>query len=501
MKRGSGVLLHISCLPSVGGIGDLGPEAYRFADMLAQARQRYWQMLPLNPSNPENGESPYFSSSAFAGNPLLISLERLADQGLISADDISPDMRASTSMVNYPAVRKTKIAALEKAFAAFRSKEPDEPYIRFCWYHGEWIDDYALFVALKRRFEGRVWSEWPEGLKNRHPEALRQAASELSNDIAREKFLQYLFFMQWTALRSYCNAKSIEIIGDLPIYVSYDSADVWAHPEFFKLDGDKRPVAVSGVPPDYFSTTGQLWNNPVYNWEVLRADRYTWWTKRMKALFEYFDIVRIDHFRGLVHYWEVPAGSLTAITGSWQSVPTYDFFDALLNYFPQFPVIAEDLGLITPDVHEAMHHYGFPGMKILMFAFDQDDPHHPYLPHEFERNCIVYTGTHDNDTMKSWLQKADQKMIGRISEYLGRALPAEETIQEFIRIAMMSAADVAIFPLQDLLMLGNEARMNNPAAHAGNWLWRCPRQALDQFPAEKLRSMATVYGRAPLAST
>ena len=497
--RGSGILLHLSSLPAPHGIGDLGPVAYRFADMLVKGAQLYWQVLPLNPTHPGSFNSPYFSSSALAGNPLLISMDRLCDDQLLSVEDI-PEVSFSEDQVDYRKTVSFKLPILLKAFRNFQTsgKEKDL-FTAFCTEQHYWLHDFALFMALKKKFDGAPWNEWPDPVKFRNSSALHAVEDEFAEQIECEKWLQYIFFSQWKALKTYCNSNNIQIIGDIPIYVSYDSVDVWTNPQLFKLDKQMNPVAVSGVPPDYFSETGQLWNNPVYNWDMMKKSNFRWWIERMQAMFTRFDIVRIDHFRGLVEYWEVPAGEETAINGSWQPVPTYEFFDKLIREIPGFPVIAEDLGIITDDVKEAMEHYGFPGMKVLLFAFGEDNPTHPYLPHMYDKNCMVYTGTHDNNTIRGWLEhEAGDEDKKRIYRYTGCSDRSTASIGwAMIRLAQSSVAQCSIIPAQDLLLLGIECRMNQPAVAAGNWQWRISSDQLDQLPLGTLKEMAICYGRIP----
>lgn len=496
--RGSGVLLHISSLPSVHGIGDLGPEAYTFVDHLKNAAQSFWQVLPLNPTTPGNCNSPYLSSSSAAGNTLLISLEKLAAVGLLSQKDIS-EGAFSAGWVDYPAVTRFKIPLLEKAFAVYSKQKDTGSFEQFCSAHKCWLDDYALFTALKLRFNGTHWNSWPRELKYRYPEALARAILECNEDILREKWYQFIFYSQWEELKRYCHKNAVRIIGDIPIYVGYDSVDVWCHPDHFKLDEHLTPIAVSGVPPDYFSTTGQLWNNPVYDWSVLKKAGFTWWNERMKAMFGRFDIVRIDHFRGLVQYWEVPAGEKTAINGSWQPVPTRELFDTMLRHFPDFPVIAEDLGIITDDVRAEMEYYRLPGMKVLLFAFGDADPFHPYLPHMYRNNCIVYTGTHDNNTIRGWFEnEAGNDGRERLFQYAGSHDRSVETaVWAMVRLAQSSVADIAVVPLQDLLVLDASARMNRPSIAEGNWEWRVTGEQMARFPTQTLHEMAVLFGRLP----
>jgi 4-alpha-glucanotransferase len=494
--RGSGVLLHIASLPSAHGIGDFGPAAYRFADFLVRTGQTFWQVLPLNPTDATCGNSPYFSRSTFAMNPLFIGIDRLVEEGLISETDIPAPPYFFPGRIDYYRAGAYKEAVLETAFQRFEQAVPPEDYRAFCEMHSGWLDDFALFTALKREFKGLVWSGWPEELQDREPEAMKEAAHHLNERMEKEKFLQYLSFRQWFWLKSYCNEKGIQIIGDLPIYVCYDSADVWVNQHVFKLDRDKAPTAVSGVPPDYFSKTGQLWNNPVYRWDVLRETGYKWWIERMGHTLNCFDRVRIDHFRGLVKYWEIPAGETTALNGEWKEVPAEHFFKTLVEWFQRFPVIAEDLGFITPDVYEVMERFQFPGMKVLLFAFGYDDPMHPFLPHTYPRNCVAYTGTHDNNTLRGWFEnEASPEDKQRLFRYLYRNPPADEIHWEMIRLVMMSVADTAVIPMQDILGLGQDARMNRPAIPSGNWTWQLKSRQITPDIEDRLSVMTKTYGR------
>jgi len=489
-------LLHISSLPSPHGIGDFGSAAYRFADFLARTRQTFWQVLPLNPTDPMCGNSPYFSRSTFAMNPLFAGMEGLIADGLISETDLPELPPCLSGPVDYNRAGACKGAIFEKAFRKFQEGPDHDDYREFCSAQSFWLDDFALFTALKGQFNGNVWSEWPESLRDRRPRALKEAAEHLKQRVEKEKFLQYVLFKQWFSLKSHCNKKGIEIVGDLPIYVSYDSADVWVNPHIFKLDRDRVPTAVSGVPPDYFSETGQLWNNPVYRWDVLKQTGYGWWIQRMAHLFNCFDRVRIDHFRGLVKYWEVPADETTALNGEWKEVPSDNFFKTLTEWFPRFPVIAEDLGYITPDVRDVMDRFHFPGMKVLLFAFGDDDPMHPFLPHAYPRNCVAYTGTHDNNTSRGWFEnEASPEEKERLFRYLYREPKVEEIHWEMIRLVMMSVADMAIFPMQDILGLGGDARMNRPANPTGNWTWRLKPGQINPDIEEILRVLTATYGR------
>lgn len=493
--RSSGILLHPSSLPSAHGIGDLGPAAFRFADILMKTGQRFWQMLPLNPTESVHGHSPYHSPSAFAGNLLLISPQVLVRQGLLPESQKASSPAWPEQRVAFSRVVRFRQRLLRQACDRFGTDGDSSAYERFCRRAG-WLDDFSLYAVLRSHYHPRPWFEWPRPLRDRQPKALQAARQKFRDRIRYQKILQYLFFHQWHELRQYCNHRQIRLIGDMPIYVPFDSADVWAHPQCFKLTSSGRPVAVSGVPPDYFSATGQLWGHPVYDWKVLQEEGYGWWIDRMQHHLLLYDLTRIDHFRGLVAYWEVPARAKTAVKGRWVPVPAQDFFDRLNKRFGRLPVIAEDLGTITADVREVIRSYGFPGMRVLLFAFGDDFPHGSFLPHRHEPNCVVYTGTHDNNTIRGWFeQEADRKTKRNLVRYLGRDVPVEELHWEFIRLAMMSTAETVIVPLQDVLGLGSEARMNRPARRRGNWRWRFTWDALDSETTDRLRDMTETYGR------
>jgi 4-alpha-glucanotransferase len=465
-------------------------------DFLADGKQTYWQILPLNPTDPIHNDSPYSSISAFAGNPLLISPDRLVQDDWLLQSDLESAPPFPTNTVEYRAVHQYKERLWEIAYARFQAKSPPPEYEQFCAEQSGWLDDFALFMGLKSKFSGKVWGDWPPGLRDRQSEALQAAQRELSPRIGREKFVQYLFFRQWGSFKNYGRKRGIQIIGDIPIYVDYDSADVWVYPELFKLDENKKPYVVAGVPPDYFSQTGQRWGNPIYRWDILKERKYPWWTQRVGHNLALFDFVRIDHFRGLVGYWEIPATEKTAVIGKWIEAPALDFFNHLQKEFPGLPVIAEDLGLITPDVRQIMDHFRFPGMKVLVFAFGPDLPGNPDIPHNFSRNCVAYTGTHDNNPIKGWFEtEASPDDQERLFRYLGRKVPPDDLPRELVRLVMMSVADTAIFPMQDILGLGRQARMNFPSTREGNWEWRLSPDLLTPQVAEKLREMTEIYGR------
>jgi 4-alpha-glucanotransferase len=497
-KRGSGILLHLTSLPSAFGIGDLGPWAYRFADFLAESKQKCWQCLPLNPTDGEAGNSPYHSTSAFAFNPLLISPEMLVQEGFLSREDLEPLPSFPVQRVDYPAVTAYKERIFSRAFELFRTGAVPSDYQAFCDRNRPWLDPFALFTALKAYYVGKAWYTWPDmhrytnvaALEAQQPERIRAWAEKV-------RFLQYLFFTQWTQLKAYCRRKGIRVFGDMPIYMIHDSADVWMHPEIFNLDPHTgQPLTVAGVPPDYFSKTGQLWGNPVYRWDALKEGRYGWWMERIAHNLELFDLVRLDHFRGFVAFWEVPAGEKNAVKGRWVAAPATDFFSELTKRFPALPLVAEDLGTITPDVWELMDHFRLPGMKVLLFAFGPDLPDNLYAPHNHTPWSVVYTGTHDNNTVRGWFEKeASQEDKHRLCRYLGKDVSAETVHREMIRLAMMSVARMAIFPMQDVLGLGEEARMNRPASNHDNWRWRLNPQDLSPSVSGDLCRLTELYGR------
>ncbi|MBD3347445.1 MAG: 4-alpha-glucanotransferase [Chitinivibrionales bacterium] len=497
MKRGSGVLLHITSLPGPYGIGDLGPEAFRFVDTLADAHQRYWQILPVNPTNPATNNSPYFSSSALAGNPLLVSPDFLVRDGLITRSEADNVKMPESSDVDFEKIIPRKEALLDSAFKRFLKCDTNRvSFEKFCNEQQHWLDDFSAFKVIKTLQHEKEWSLWPPDLRDHTPEHVTTVEADHAIEFRKQKFYQYLFYRQWHELKSYCNKKGIKIFGDMPIYVAYDSADVWNNPHVFKLTRDKKLNAVSGVPPDYFSKTGQLWNTPVYNWEYLEKTGFAWWLKRLEHAFSLYDILRIDHFRGLVQYWEVSSGEKTAINGKWADVPSEKFFDTLVNRFPGVPIVAEDLGTITDDVKEIMRKYNFPGMKVLLFAFGEDDPDHPYLPENFSENCIVYTGTHDNSTVMGWLTDTSHKEEKkRFYRYLGKEPEGPEAVYEMIRLAMESVAGAAIIPMQDILCLDNSARMNTPAASDHSWTWRLTTPQADRSHLDRVAEMTEKYGR------
>jgi 4-alpha-glucanotransferase len=495
LPRASGVLLPIPCLPSRFGIGDLGPNAYRFADYLHSAGQRVWQILPLNPTTHTYRHSPYHGASTFACNPLLISPELLAAEGFLDRDELPPP-EFPESRIDYAAAAQVKQGLLDRACARFRQRLPREDYTRFCAENAAWLEDYVLFTALIARYTDEAWNRWPPEIQQRQPAALARLRAELHDVLEDLKIVQYFFDRQWIELRTHCRKKGVRIFGDLPIYVPFHSADVWAHPQLFKLDDTGSPVAVSGVPPDYFSTDGQLWGHPVYRWDVHRDTRYEWWVLRFARNLALFDYVRIDHFRGLVAYWEVPAHEPTAAGGKWVQTPAEDFFSELRHRFVCLPVIAEDLGVITADVRETMQRFGFPGMRVLLFGFSEDPATNVNALHHIPDNGVVFTGTHDNNTVKGWFEtEASAAEKRRLKLTLGRE-PAADTLHwDMIRLAMMSPARMCIIPVQDLLGLGPEARINTPGRWEGNWLWRMSPGQFDALPQQQLLELTEVFGR------
>ena len=496
-NRRSGLLLHITSLPSPYGVGDLGPEARRFADLLAEAGQSLWQVLPLNPTLGIYGNSPYSSPSAFAGNPLLISPDDLVRDGILDPSDLEDPPAGNVYRTDYPRAAQYKERLLRKAFDRHRDRLEDDPtFLEFRRRNGHWLEDYSLFRALKEEFRETAWGDWPEEVRDRHEAPLRDARLRLSDAVLEHQFVQFLFFTQWRSLKEYCNKRCIQIIGDIPIYVSYDSADVWAHPRLFKLDERRRPEFVAGVPPDYFSETGQLWGNPVYSWKENRKTDFRWWLDRMEHNLCLFDLIRLDHFRGFVSYWEVPGSQKTAIGGKWVKVPTRQLFDRFFRRFASLPIIAEDLGVITADVREAMRACAFPGMKILVFAFGGDVAQNPYAPHNHSPDSIVYTGTHDNNTVKGWFcREAGPGEKESLFAYLGRGIGEEEVAWELVRLGMMSVARMAVFPMQDILGLGEEGRMNLPAVTHGNWEWRMSSEQFSPELVQRLRAATRLFGR------
>jgi len=492
-KRSSGILLHPTSLPGSYGIGDLGPQAYQWVDFLSASGCSLWQILPLGPTG--YGDSPYQCFSAFAGNPYLVSPDLLLEDGLLFPRDLPPMPEFPADRVDFGAVIPWKLEILNKAFNQFQRLEStgiQKEFDSFCEDHAFWLDDFALFMALKETYGGGPWVKWPASLRERSPKALKRARKALSTPILSQMFYQFLFFRQWKALRTYTSSKNIQIIGDIPIFVAHDSAEVWSQPELFYLNKKGNPTVVAGVPPDYFSKTGQLWGNPLYNWEIHARNDFAWWIQRIRAVLDLVDIIRLDHFRGFAGYWEVPAREKTAVKGRWVNGPGESFFEVVSVPFGDLPIIAEDLGEITPDVVAMRDRFDLPGMKIVQFAF-HGDPDEPFLPHNHVSNCIVYTGTHDNDTTRGWYERVPEKEKDFYRRYLGR--DGHDVAWDMIRAAWMSVGVFAITPMQDLLSLDNTARMNYPGNPSGNWSWRMDEDQMNNFLSARLRDFNLLYGR------
>lgn len=495
--RASGILLHPTSFPGRFGIGDIGPEAYRFVDFLADTGQQIWQVLPLGPTG--HGNSPYMSYSSMAGNHLLISLEQLQERGLLNQEDLDGLPEFLADHVDYERVIPVKTQLLRQAAENFKEKatpEEQHEFADFCEKRDFWLDEYAFFMALKQAYGGKSWVEWDSEIAHREPGAMGRWRLRLASTISFEKYLQFEFFRQWSNLKQYANDRGIQIVGDMPIYVAHDSVDVWGFPANFMVDEETlEPALMAGVPPDYFSETGQLWGNPIYNWDELKKRGFRWWLQRLKTLLDYVDLIRIDHFRGFQAYWAIEAGETTAMNGEWIEAPGEEFFKTVRQELGSLPILAEDLGVITPEVEELRDKFNFPGMKILQFAFGSDR-HNPYLPFNYLPNCLVYTGTHDNDTTIGWFEKASDYERGRLLTYLGCISP-EGIHWDMIRLALSSVANQAIIPLQDILGLGSKARMNCPGKPDGNWTWRYQSEDLHQENRDRLRNLTMLYSRAP----
>ncbi len=492
VRREAGILLHLTSLPGPHGIGDLGSGALGFVDFLESAGQRLWQILPITPLG--HGNSPYASPSAMASNPLLISLDLLANEGLLAPEDLAGAEAFPSDRVDYGPVTAFKLDKLKKAHRSFvsdASTQQRSELEAFCGKAASWLEEYALFMALKDAHNGDLWLKWELDLVKRRSEALDRSRQQLAESVDFHKFLQFQFARQWSALRGYANSHGVRIIGDIPIFVALDSADVWSHQELFHLDEQGRPTVVAGVPPDYFSRTGQRWGNPLYRWETMAQQGYQWWIERFRTTLGQVDIVRIDHFRGFEAYWEIPAQHSTAEHGQWVKGPGEAFFRAMESALGHLPVIAENLGLITPEVEELRLKLGYPGMLVLQFAFD-DGAANPYLPHNYARRSVGYTGTHDNDTTLGWFESRTPEERERVRRYLGNN---GEISWELIRLLFQSVAGMAVLPIQDVLALGTEARMNMPGQAEGNWTWRLFPGQLTTQHAERLREFSELYGR------
>jgi 4-alpha-glucanotransferase len=493
--RLSGVLLHVTSLPSYGGVGDFGPAAYAFVDFLVSAKQRLWQVLPLSPTG--YGSSPYSALSAFAGNPQLISLEKLVQDGWIAADRIE-GLPGHEGPADFGAATRLKIPLIEEAAANFLDQATGElraRFHKFCEDNVSWLTDYAMFNVLRRMYDYASWNEWPIEYAHRQPDGLTRLLQEHGRELAIEQAVQFLFSDQWCALKSYCGQRDVRILGDIAIFVNYDSADVWTHPEIFELDDQLKPVRVSGVPPDYFSSNGQRWGNPLYKWGLLKERGFDWWVARIRRSLALYDMIRLDHFRGFEAFWSIAADEETAINGQWVKAPGHDLFQRLKEVFGELPFIAEDLGLITPEVDELREHFGMPGMRVLQFGFS-DRGSHLYLPHRFVPNTVTYTGTHDNNTTLGWWRDdAGDAEHANVQNYLQTITHDGEIVWAMIRAAARSVANICIFPLQDVLHLGSEARMNTPSAPQGNWSWRYAQDALHPDFATKLAALMEMTDR------
>ena len=494
-ERSSGILFHPTSLPGKYGIGTLGKEAYAFIDFLKKSRQKLWQIFPLGPTG--YGDSPYQSFSSFAGNPYLIDFDLLIEAHLLSEEDLRDVFFGDNEeYIDYGAVYNQKYPLLRKAYENFKSSdnhELRENLEHFKRENASWLNDYSLYISLKNHFNGLPWNEWAHDIKNREHGAMEHYRNELADDIEYHNFIQFLFFKQWGDVKRYANENGIKIIGDIPIFVAADSSDAWANPEIFLFDEERKPVKVAGVPPDYFSATGQLWGNPLYDWDKLKELNYKWWVDRVRANLSTCDIIRIDHFRGFEAYWAVPYGDDTAINGQWVKGPGIDLFNKIKEELGELPIIAEDLGLMTQGVIDLRETTGFPGMKILGFAFDSEEEN-DYLPHTYTKNCVVYTGTHDNDTLIGWFTKAKEKDKQFARDYLNSQ--TDDNIHwDAIRGAWSSVANMAIAPIQDFLGLGSEARINTPGVASGNWQWRLKDGVLTDELAEKIAKFTKVYSR------
>ena len=492
--RRQGILLPIFSIPSKYGIGTFGKESYRFVDFLKKAGQSLWQILPLGPTG--FGASPYQSFSTFAGNPNLIDLEMLIEDGLLTKEQCdSFDYGSDSHKVDYDKISIAKDGVLSlawekaKSLSVHKSKE----YLEFLKENQYWLDDYALYMALKIAFEGKCFIEWDDDVRLRKPAALKKYREEYEDVIGFYYFRQYLFDKQWTALKKYANESGVEIVGDIPIYVAFDSADTWAHPELFLLDKKGEPVGVAGCPPDGFSTTGQLWGNPLYDWEYHKKTEYDWWMKRIAHSYKLYDVLRIDHFRGFDEFWFIPYGDETAQNGHWEKGPGYDFFATMVKKLGKKQVIAEDLGFLTDSVIKLVKKTGYPGMRVLHFGFNSGTDN-IYLPHNLEKNCVVYTGTHDNETTAGWIQTRQPYEKEYLMSYLN-IHEDKELVWALIRLAIASVADTAIIPMQDYLMLDNSARINTPSTVGGNWEWRMDHDALQDWLANIIYDLTRIYGR------
>ena len=496
-ERSAGILLHPTSLPGNYGIGDLGDDAFKFVDFLKGAGQTLWQVFPLGPTG--YGDSPYQCFSAFAGNPLLVSPDKLEEDGFLSSIDLSDKQKFNPTQIDYGQIINYKKSLLRKAFNNFKNNSNGlgKDFDEFCDKHKDWLEDFTLFMAAKDFHNGDEWSKWEKGLIHRTKKALKEWKEKLSDDIQFHKFVQFNFFRQWKAIRDYANKNGIKIIGDMPIFIAYDSADLWANKEIFSVDEDGELETIAGVPPDYFSPTGQLWGNPLYRWKVMEKDDFLWMRKRFESLYELIDIVRIDHFRGFDAYWEIPGDAKTAESGRWIKAPGEKLFKSLIKHLGDVPILAEDLGVITPEVEALRDKFNFPGMKILQFAFGTD-METKFLPHNFIPNCVVLTGSHDNDTTRSYFETAkgeENDIYKHAQMYLNYF--GDDVVNELIRAAYASVANIVIIPMQDVLNLGGEARMNFPSRLGGNWAWRFTWEQINEKITSHFKGFAILYERPP----
>jgi 4-alpha-glucanotransferase len=498
-KRAAGILLHITSLPSPFGIGDMGHEAKLFAGFLYRGKQHYWQLLPINPTEAGQGNSPYSAISSMAGNPLLISPELLAKEKLLDANELRHYHLPQEPKADYTKAEEIKNALFDKAYQNFKTRNftsLQNDFEQFCEKEKYWLDDFALYAVLKKQNGGKPWYEWENDLKQRSTETLQKFSTGNADEIIKTKWLQFIFFRQWKDLKAYCNNMNIQLIGDMPFYVSYDSADAWANKEIFALDEDGKRTGMAGVPPDAFSADGQLWGMPVFKWDVLKERNYDWWIERLRKNIELYDIVRLDHFRAFDEYWEVPAGETTAKNGQWKPCPGKDFFETVQKKFGELPFIAEDLGEITQSVYQLRDAFRLPGMKVLQFAFGGDMPHSPHIPHYHEQNFIVYTGTHDNNTTLGWYRtETNDEMKKRISQYVGKGFNENEIQKELGRLAYSSVGKIVILPMQDILGLDENARMNKPSSGENNWNWRLTPGQLSAEAENQLKDWSFIYDR------
>jgi 4-alpha-glucanotransferase len=498
-KRSSGILLHITSLPGAYGIGDLGPEAYKMADLLAEAKQRYWQILPLNPTEIGMGNSPYSSRSAFAGNPLLLSPELLLEEGLLEKKDLKKAPNFKDDRVDYPKVAEFKQHIWNVSYESFKAGKATQlnhDFAQFQEEHAIWLHDYCRFAVFKEHFGNKSWVHWDDAIKHRQESAMNALAQLLSHRIEYEEFLQFLFYRQWEKLRAYCDTKDIHFFGDMPFYVSHDSSDVWSNQHYFQLDVNGEPTAVSGVPPDFFSETGQLWGTPVFNWDTLKEHGYNWWLRRIDHNLRQFGLLRLDHFRAMSAYWEVPAGEKTAKNGAWKKSPGSEILSKVKAKYDPMPIVAEDLGEIDEPVRDLMKEFDLPGMRLLIFAFIDDIAFESsFLPHNHIKNCIVYTGTHDNEPVRAWYENATKKEKDQLVQYTNDKVDKSNVHEVMYRLALQSVAQLSVLPMQDVLGLGKEAVMNKPGEGGGNWEWRLKPGQFTEKEARAWGELVQMYGR------